>query len=74
MATALAAHFTSNFHLVHVQNQKSTHALLLTQKTRVPPAGMAQHLSALFGLLAVAGLCLLGSNTARAQVLFQVRA
>ncbi|CAD6245496.1 unnamed protein product [Miscanthus lutarioriparius] len=32
---------------------------------------MAQHLAALFGLLAVAGLCLLGSNTARAQVLFQ---
>jgi hypothetical protein len=74
MATGLAAHFTSNCHLVHVQNQKSTHAQLLTQKTRVPPAAMAKHLAVLFGLLAVAALCLLGSNTARAQVLFQVRA
>ncbi|CAD6265191.1 unnamed protein product [Miscanthus lutarioriparius] len=33
---------------------------------------MAKHLAGLFGLLAVAALCLLGSNTtARAQVLFQ---
>ncbi|XP_062192649.1 alpha-amylase isozyme 3B-like isoform X2 [Phragmites australis] len=32
---------------------------------------MARHLAGLFGLLVVAALCLLGCNTARAQVLFQ---